>query len=315
MKKDLDKDDLLGRWLGGTLSEEEKKELREHPDFREYEELVQAVDQFRAPDFDSDASLAKLKAKRKGRTPEPSPLKPVKRSIRPLLWWGAAAAVVLVLFGLWYFLPGSDQEFRALAGNTEMAEFSDGSTVRLNAVTTVVKQYDKTDRRISLEGEAYFDVVQDGRPFRVMTALGQVTVLGTSFNVYSRDEEMRVSCQSGKVEVSFHDQPEAYTLLPGESVSLLPNGTASQDSIATDEVLDWLAGRSVFNLRPIGEVIAELERQFDLTIEVPAGFDLTQRIQTAFPHGNVDTALEISLGPLEQVSFDRTGKTVRLYTN
>ncbi|MEM9528434.1 MAG: FecR domain-containing protein, partial [Bacteroidota bacterium] len=169
-----------------------------------------------------------------------------------------------------------------------------------------------SQRLAQLEGEAFFDVAKDGRPFIISTPLGQVEVLGTTFNVYSRDRVMRVSCATGSVRVSFSGKQAAYTLKPGNSVSLESDGNISQAVIPEVESLDWLTGRSSFNNRPLQEVLAALERQYDLMIVTPSGLDLQQRIQTTFPNGNEEQALEIVFGALDQLDFRKEGKVITL---
>ena len=63
---------------------------------------------------------------------------------------------------------------------------ADGTTVHLNAGSklTYPVRFAGKRRIVALEGEAYFEVVQDeSHPFVVQTHLGEVMVLGTAFNV------------------------------------------------------------------------------------------------------------------------------------
>lgn len=315
MKEDFDKDDLLGRWLGGSLSPEEEAALRKRPDFAAYEELVRSVDELSAPDFDQSASLAKLKAKRKKRGADagarPSQKAKVRR-LRPAHWAGIAASILL-LISLWFFWPEGTHNYVAAAAATEQASLPDGSTIRLNAVSEIDFETTPEQRMATLAGEAYFDVAKENRPFTISTPLGQVTVLGTTFNIYSRGKEMRVTCSTGKVRVSFTQSDSLYTLTQGMSVSLLTDGTVSHKTITDEEALDWLSGRSVFNLRPLSEVIEELERQFNLNISLPDSIDPSKRIQTAFPHADATAALEILVTTLEGIAFEQNANNVRLY--
>lgn len=316
MKEDFDKDDLLGRWLGGSLSPEEEAALRKRPDFADYEALVRSVDELATPDFDSSASLAKLKAKRKAKGADAGAGVKTKtrvRRLRPAHWAGIAASALLLL-SLWFFWPAGEYNYVAAAAATERANLPDGSTIRLNAVSEVGFETTPEQRNVTLSGEAFFEVAKEDRPFTINTPLGQVTVLGTSFNVYSRGEEMRVTCSTGKVRVTFTQNNDQYTLDPGMSVSLLPDGSVNQEVITNEEALDWLSGRSVFNLRPLSEVVEELERQFNLNISLPSNIDTSERIQTAFPHADATAALEILVSTLEGVTFEQDGNNVRLYS-
>jgi len=319
MEENFDKDDLLGRWLGGSLSEAEERELKARPGFAEYERLAQTASELERPAYDAHSALAKLKARRAqgndqgGAAGAGQGFKEQVVRLRPAYWLGAAAAVLLLIVAVFLLQRGADLAIMAAAGTTEQADLPDGSSVRLNAATTFAFTGNDADRVAELDGEAFFEVQKDGRPFTVNTPRGQVRVLGTSFNVYSRDGEMRVSCTTGKVGVSFDGgKTDPHTLTPGKSVSIDAGGNVSLADISDAESLDWLSGRSVFNARPLSEVIAELERQYDLDIQAPANQDLGQIIQTAFPHDSLDLALEIALGPLENLGYRRDGRTVIL---
>lgn len=65
-----------------------------------------------------------------------------------------------------------------------------------------------------LAGEAFFDVSLGSKPFIVETALGEIRVHGTSFDVKAYpDEDMATTLVSGKVTYSGSRQVE---IKPGE---------------------------------------------------------------------------------------------------
>lgn len=324
MAEDFTKDDLLGRWLGGTLSEAEERELKARPDFAEYEQLVRQVDDLAKPSFDAKAALARQKALRAGKAKEASS-EPISggadagakkgkeaktRRLNVFRWAGLAASLMLLFAIGWWSMTSGEVRFQAVAGATEEATLSDGSSVRLNADSELSFSDESNDRTASLHGEAFFQIVKDGRPFRVKTDYGEVDVLGTSFNVFSRDGVMQVSCTTGKVSVSFLDRSKTYTLTPGLSVSLEATGLVEEPSASSDAALDWLDGQSVFRDRPLREILAELERQFDLQIEVPAELDLQRLVTTTFPNNSVAAALDLALTPLEEISYTHTDQKV-----
>lgn len=323
MEENFDKDDLLGRWLGGSLSEAEERALKARADFAEYERLANTAKELPRPTYDTQGALAQLKARRaKGSgtgaaagAREGNGAK--VRRLRPAHWLGIAAAVLLLITTVFLLQSGADLELTAAAGTMEQAELPDGSSIKLNAVTSFAFTGSEAARSAELDGEAFFEIKKDGRPFTVSTSRGKVRVLGTSFNVYSRDGVMRVSCTTGKVSVKFNSDKAAdgtnlHTLTPGKSVSIDADGNVSEADIPTTESLDWLNGRSLFNHRPLSEVIAELERQYDLDIKPFPNQDLEQIIKTGFPHDSLDLALEIALDPLENMKFQREGRTVVL---
>ncbi|MEO0731772.1 MAG: FecR domain-containing protein, partial [Bacteroidota bacterium] len=278
MDQDFDKDDLLGRWLGGSLSPEEEATLRAREDFAEYERLAQETSELRLREYDSQSSLDRLKARRQqrgaaagaGQVSQGQNTAPVRPLVRAnTRWWYGIAATLLLALSAWFFWPTTPTEFSAPLATTESADLPDGSRIRLNAGSVANWATTAGTRQVTLDGEAYFDVVQDGRTFVVQTDLGEVTVLGTSFNVYARAGTFRVSCASGRVRVDFGDGTAPQMLQAGESTGRDHDGTVAPVTAAQPADLDWLAGRSVFTDRPLREVLAELARQFDLEIRTP----------------------------------------------
>ncbi|MEM9260035.1 MAG: FecR domain-containing protein [Bacteroidota bacterium] len=304
-------DTLLARWLSDDLSESEAVTVQEMPERKDYERLLAATQRLSPPAYDAQRELARFKANRKAaKTPtlHPRP-RPLMRRLYP--WIGAAAAVALLVTA-WLLWPTS---VIAHNGQTAEAELPDGSSIRLNAGSTLDFENGKEKRLATLSGEGFFEVAKSDIPFVVQTELGTVTVVGTAFNVYQRDGELRVSCTEGQVRVNFTGQPAPYSLTPGNSVAISAAGEVNDGPTDTEETLDWLEGRSIFDDRPLEQVLAELERQFDLQISRPAGLDLQQEYRANFSNENVDLALSSVFDSFNNLSYERKGKIVTLRLN
>lgn len=92
-------------------------------------------------------------------------------------------------------------------GKNSYLKLADGSHVWINAMSKVTfKPYFSSNiRRISLEGEAFFEVVKDKlRPFVVNTKKSSIKVLGTAFNVkaYDNDTYEKNTLIHGKVKIN-----------------------------------------------------------------------------------------------------------------
>lgn len=298
-------DTLLARWLAGDLSPAEEQELAQKPERADYERLLRATGRLVPPPYDAAGELARFRAARRA-----AKVKTLHPRSRKRLHWYAVAATLVLLLSTWFLWPRGDFYETGPSG-TQLAELADGSTARLNAVSTLRFRQGK-ERRAKLTGEAYFDVVKSEVPFVVETDRGTVTVVGTSFNVYRRDRDLRVACTSGRVRVNFNEDEEDYFLNPGESVSVTAGNQANSGPTDEVETLDWLDGRTVFNDRPLAEVIAALERQFDLTFEIPPNLDLQREMESKFPNDDLETALDAVFSALKEVEYTREGKTVRL---
>lgn len=180
----------------------------------------------------------------------------------------AAAAVFVLLVGLGSIILFYQKSFESVPGQHLTVELPDGSKVEMNAGSTL-RYYPwrwSVERKIQFEGEGYFEV-EKGKKFEVESANGITEVLGTSFNIYARDENYRVTCLTGKVKV---------TVNKDESVVLLPNSHAEKNngklvvnkSYKIEKALGWKNNQFFFAGRPLQEVIDELERQYAVTIRL-----------------------------------------------
>ena len=86
--------------------------------------------------------------------------------------------------------------------NFDLVELPDGSIVYLNHNSTLSYDPEFQSRHFEIEGELYFDVVEDDTPFIIFADLGTVTVVGTEFSVKTEDDEMEVEVAEGSVEIS-----------------------------------------------------------------------------------------------------------------
>ena len=160
--------------------------------------------------------------------------------------------------------------------------------------------FDKHTREVVLIGEGYFDIRHDAtRPFIVHTGKVSTTVLGTAFNIkaYPDQPDVIVSVKRGKVQVSKNEQLVA-TLTMGQQVTI--TAAAQQAEIQPtkeSQVADWTTGRLSYTSRPFGDILKDLERNYNVTIELEAK-DLEQEIiTTSFRRDiGVGDALDILCG-------------------
>jgi ferric-dicitrate binding protein FerR (iron transport regulator) len=234
-----------------------------------------------------------------------------KTIVRPLwirLWPVAAAAVIALL--IWFAVPGGTQKIIAEAGRQETLQLPEESSVVLNAGSRVVygRRTFARDRSLRLDGEAFFRV-KPGSTFIVETPYGQVTVLGTSFNVFARDGKLEVECYTGKVRVTDIDGASV-VIEPGQR-AVAEDGQVSQSVFVADAAKpEWTDGRFRFENAPLREVIDELERQYDVRVDYTTSIgELTYT--GLFERGDLDNALQLITWPLH-ITYVRDGRTIRL---
>jgi ferric-dicitrate binding protein FerR (iron transport regulator) len=194
--------------------------------------------------------------------------------------WAAAAVLVLGFAALIYqfFYPANAlQKINAAYGQQESIELPDGSFVQLNSGSEIqfAKNFSGSARYVKLSGEAYFEVTHDDRPFYVNTGNAQIKVLGTKFGIWARNEETRVTVREGRVSLrAVEALPETAVELTANQMSLCQNRNAPEQprAVDADHLLGWREGKIVFEQTPLAEVIAELQRAYnvEITLSNPA---------------------------------------------
>ncbi|WP_270088448.1 FecR family protein [Sphingobacterium sp. SYP-B4668] len=145
-------------------------------------------------------------------------------------------------------------------------ELSDGTKVWVNALSQLKfpVQFSQQERRVFLEGEAYFEVTKDtNRPFIVESNGSSIKVLGTHFNVNSYLRSVRTTLLEGKVEVAVGDQK--MILLPGEYSASSEDGIKKGKADIKREMA-WKNNEFYFAGDNIAQIAAELSRWYDLDV-------------------------------------------------
>jgi len=188
----------------------------------------------------------------------------------------SAAAVILVLIGITAFMRFYSRSLSSQPGELVNLELPKGSKVELNAETTI--KYNPLwwsfKREIQMEGEAYFEVTS-GNEFKVISGPGTTTVLGTTFNIYSRKGEYEVSCYTGKVRVGSIDSGREVILESDQKASLNRDGNLAVSEEPSGLLKqDWRSGFFRFTAMPVKRVFDEISRQYGVNIKVTDDLDL-----------------------------------------
>lgn len=232
-------------------------------------------------------------------------VKPVPRRRSIATYWPAAAAVALLLLAsgwLYYQYSYNPEIVLATAyGQTITTTLPDSSVVILNA-NSALRYRRRTPRLVHLAGEAFFEVKKKpttGQEFQVFTEDLTVTVLGTSFNVNSRNEQTRVFLEEGRVNLQLAN-PAADTLhmVPGELVSYSKKSNERPEKRHEDasENTSWKEGVLLFANTPLREVLDEIEAIYGLQFE----FSDPALQEQVFQGGVPIRDLEITLNTLRE---------------
>lgn len=308
---------ILQKQLSGEITPEEQSQLdawlAQSPDnqaiaktVRKTWELSEGFAQNVELDLDDDFS--KIEAKIGAGGNEGAKIRRLRSRRR---WLGIAAALVLLIaapFIIQHFLQPA-VKYESFASGEQPAknpiELLDGTKVWLNASSALT--YFTTsvsgERRVKLEGEAFFDVAEDAeRPFVVETTAGEVTVLGTSFSVknFESVNEFTVHVATGKVKMAPNDHPKSLTLEANESgVFQKKDGRLEKQSNDNLNELVWHTRTLRFSDDPLPEALAVISRYYGVQLVIE-----TQALMACTLTGNfknkefssVKTTLETFLG-------------------
>ncbi|WP_298904940.1 FecR family protein [uncultured Psychroserpens sp.] len=295
----MNRESLIQKWLDHDLNPQELEAFKQLEDYDDLMKLNLELQGFKANALDTDASLDSVWNTIKTTHNKSFKLLPTLSKI---------AAILIVCFGIYYFTTSLDTTANTLASEYKSLELPDASKVDLNAVSTLVfnaSNWDE-DRSLSLEGEAFFNVAK-GKKFTVETQFGNVTVLGTQFNVKQRNQYFEVTCYEGKVRVSTTEIEKI--LLPGDTFLIIDgNYIATEKEELTSP--SWLNRKSTFKSIPYREVIAEFERQYNVSVEFN-NIDGSQNFTGSFMHNDIEIALKSITLPL-QLKYSKTDNIIRL---
>ncbi|QEC40294.1 FecR family protein [Pseudobacter ginsenosidimutans] len=158
-------------------------------------------------------------------------------------------------------------------GKTTEYTLPDGSKVWLNTNTTLryPEKFTDCNRKVELNGEAYFDVVKDEeRPFIVLTDSSETRVLGTRFNVdaYKGSGILKVALLEGAVLVGKRDESVPNKLEPGEQM-VFNNGSFSVEKMSKpEETTAWQRDSFAFDQARLADIMHKLAQYYNFNVQI-----------------------------------------------
>lgn len=289
-EKHTNENPFLAKWLAGELLDTDLQKLVSKEDFIAFKKIKKGLDAYRVLETPLEKSFRDLETKLESK-------KSVKIIHLYKKWAFSIAASLLLFVGLNYFFKTNTILYKTSFGEQKTFALQDGSEVILNANSTISfnpKQF-KNKRIVYLQGEAFFKVKKDQKPFEVKTKTGTVQVLGTQFNVRSFSDYFQVHCYSGKVKVVYKKGEKI--LLPNEVLSVL-NGKNVHIAQNIHKSPLWIHGETSFKSTPVKYVFIALKNQYNMQID-DTKIDKNILFTGTFPNNNQDVALKIVLDALQ----------------
>ncbi len=273
---------ILLKYLDGNLSVDECKEVEIW--YNSAPENKQVLEQLYYTKFidkcvtvfnsvDVDAKWKEFQARISHPNREIESKRKYKFTWRKLIPYAAFLAGAVFIMGLSSLLLNQQTDFMVATASGQRAQFllPDGSKVWLNSSTKLIykNSFWKTKREVDLVGEAYFEVFHNKRSPFIVNANGVETkVLGTKFNIRSRQAEDRVvaTLLQGSIGVNIFSINEKVVLVPNQ---ILEYDTKTRQldlitSSSANEVLLWIDGRLKFKEKTLYDITTCLERHYDV---------------------------------------------------
>jgi ferric-dicitrate binding protein FerR (iron transport regulator) len=294
-----DQETLYSRWLNGELSNEEIQKLQGSGEDFQLNNIIKAVEMWESTDLDLDSAYNQHITRR-------TKSAKVKKLI-PRRSWLVAASIAFLFTCILLFNRTND--YSASFGENEFVTLADGTTVTLNDGSTLKQKWNpfSKSRTVHLLGEGLFKVTK-GDEFIVLTEHGNIQVLGTEFNVRTWGNKLVVECYEGRVKV--YEGVQNSILEKGESV-IINNGLLNETIQIQHLEPKWLQDISDFDDEAIINVFNEIERQYDINVELSA---VDKKFTGQFTHKDINAALDAICIPLGlRYKLDADEKTVNVY--
>ncbi len=277
----MDQDQLLYKWLNGQLTEEEKKALEQLPDYDLNRKIIAGARIFKAPDFPVEERFREWQEKRHERGH-------IRTLWRSTFYYPMAAALILAL-GLIFIFIGRVNTVTIKTGAFEKKTvlLPDASSVVLNVNSEL--KYNrliwKFKRQVDLDGNAFFKVAKGSR-FDVETSKGEVSVLGTQFEVKARDSIFEVKCFEGVVRVNIPEK--AWVLQKGKALRVWRNQV--EELSVEQNRPNWLMDETYYRSVPLYVVLQALEKHYQIHIKTQS-VDTTRRFTGVLIKNDLELAL------------------------
>lgn len=276
---------LIHKRLLGTITADETAILEtwigrapENLDFVEQTELVWELSQTKTTAFqpNTQVALGRFKQRLEAEKAPTANVVSMASGRRRLIQIAGIAAAIAGVFLVWNNFMVSEttwQSVTTLDGEQKEIKLDDGTIVWLNENSTLDYAAEfATNRKIKLNGEAFFDVAKDAaHPFSIETKEAGLKVLGTSFNVrsYDEDAEMVVAVRTGKVQFQPLRSSQKWVLEAKDKIAFdISRKTYRKTVDETANEWSWQSQQLQFKKTKLKEVISSLERHYGFKISL-----------------------------------------------
>ena len=233
-----------------------------------------------------------------------------------------AATLVLLLTAGLIFINRETEEtpliskelLNDISGTTFVARLEDGSIVYLSENSSIKhpEKFSSDERKIEMEGEAFFDIARDeSKPFIINAGNTEVQVLGTSFELICHDGETVLSVKTGKVRLTLLNSGMTIDVSAGEK-AYSDNNQLKKLTIDEYEDFKKYRVRMHFKDQSLNSIAIILNRNFkDREIVIDPA--IAEREMTAtFTGENQESMVKLICNAMN-LKYSNEGKIIKIH--
>lgn len=260
MEKDPSDNDLLAKWLSDELSAEDKNRLEENRELKDLKAVINDIDTWSLRSMDTSSRIEALK---------PRLVKSKVISIGTWMRLAASVALLVTAFYIGNYFLNSEVIIETGVAEKKEVKLPDGTIINLDARSSL--SYSKRnwtdERKVAISGQVFLDVTS-GDSFTVNTEKGVISVLGTEFNVFVNEDDFKVDCYEGIVEVQSNGQK--VKLIQNQKV-VLKDGKLESTKVK-EQSPSWIKGFSSYDQAKLSVVMTDLEKYYPVELTLPAKY-------------------------------------------
>ena len=305
-----DIDDLIAKVLTDEATADEQATLRqqlaESPDLQQYFEQMQhlwvasetATEQL---DVNTDKAWAQVQS----RIYTPHKQLTVSWLNTKNIYRMAAAITLLAVASFFIFqkkdpLSISMPQAIVEAQDTVLEKtLADNSMITLNKKSTLTTTFNAKERRVRLEGEAFFDIAHDTvKPFFIDVQNLEIRVVGTAFNVDERAEKGKIIVSVTEGTVLLNGAKRSITLQKGQEARY--NVATGDFETAANRSLNFMAYKTkelIYDNQPLSKIVSDINENYGVSVEIISEDIKNCRISGGFNFGKqtLDEILNVFL--------------------
>lgn len=244
----------------------------------------------------------------------------VVKRLRQPQYWGAIAAMLLVALLLPMTYMGVPVDYVVNKGQQDTVTFKDGTRIELGSNAWVSVREGWGQRSVTLErGNAFFTVTPNkDKPFTIQAGTSTVTVLGTVFSVYRKQQHVEVVVESGKVNVmddsNNHRLPVDVDLIKNQKATLKQDVAVEVlSNVNVNDAIAWRRGFINFKQAPLATIVDRMNDFYNTPIYIRNSKSRDLLLSGVFKTDDLDSFL-VGLQEIAEVNVERNpGGAIYLY--